>query len=201
MTWIKTIDYDQSTGKLRKLYDRVRDKNRQIDRILMAHSLRPGTLEGHMYLYKNVLHHVDNRMPKWFLEAIGLYVSILNHCGYCIAHHYEGMKRILEDDERSEAIQAALCADRPEDVFEGCQLDLCLYARVLTQAPASVDSSWIEKFRDHGLQDGEILEVNQVIAYFAYANRTVLGLGVDVGGETLGHSPGDSDNPDNWQHL
>jgi len=29
-----------------------------------------------------------------------------------------------------------------------------------------------------GLSDGQILEINQVAAYFAYANRTVLGLGV-----------------------
>lgn len=33
------------------------------------------------------------------------------------------------------------------------------------------------------------LEINQVVAYFAYANRTVLGLGVNTEGEILGLSP------------
>ena len=37
-------------------------------------------------------------------------------------------------------------------------------------------------------------------AYFAYANRTVLGLGVNTQGEVLGLSPGDSDDADNWTH-
>jgi uncharacterized protein YciW len=32
--------------------------------------------------------------------------------------------------------------------------------------------------RDAGLDDAEILDANQVTAYFAYANRTVDGLGI-----------------------
>ncbi len=54
--------------------------------------------------------------------------------------------------------------------------------------------------RAEGLSDGEILEVNQVVAYFAYANRTVLGLGVTTAGDTLGLSPSASDQPDDWRH-
>ncbi len=49
-----------------------------------------------------------------------------------------------------------------------------------------------------GLNDGEILELNQVAAYFAYANRTVTGLGVSTEGEKLGLSPG---NNEHWEHL
>ena len=54
--------------------------------------------------------------------------------------------------------------------------------------------------RTAGLDDGEILEVNQVVSYFAYVNRTVLGLGVTTEGDTLGLSPIDSEDPANWQH-
>jgi uncharacterized protein YciW len=54
--------------------------------------------------------------------------------------------------------------------------------------------------RAAGFDDGEVLELNQVTAYFAYANRTVLGLGIDTAGDIIGLSPGDSDDPDNWSH-
>jgi uncharacterized protein YciW len=54
--------------------------------------------------------------------------------------------------------------------------------------------------RKAGLSDGEILEINQVTAYFAYANRTVLGLGISTEGDILGLSPGNSDDPDDWSH-
>ena len=51
--------------------------------------------------------------------------------------------------------------------------------------------------RENGLNDGEILEINQVVSYFAYVNRTVLGLGVTTAGDQLGLSPGEAD----WRHL
>ncbi len=58
----------------------------------------------------------------------------------------------------------------------------------------------VEGLRAAGYDDGEILEINQVAAYFAYANRMVLGLGCSTEGDVLGLSPGDSDNPDDWSH-
>ena len=55
--------------------------------------------------------------------------------------------------------------------------------------------------RKIGISDGEILEVNQVTSYFNYANRTVLGLGVHTEGDIIGLSPGNSNNPDDWNHT
>ena len=37
----------------------------------------------------------------------------------------------------------------------------------------------VARLRKAGWADGQILEINQVAGYFAYANRTVTGLGVD----------------------
>ena len=65
---------------------------------------------------------------------------------------------------------------------------------------ADLSASDIDKLREAGFDDGEILEINQVTAYFAYANRTVLGLGVSTDGDIIGLSPGDSSDPDNWCH-
>ena len=53
--------------------------------------------------------------------------------------------------------------------------------------------------REKGWDDGQILEINQVAAYFNYANRTVLGLGVTADGDVLGTSPS-GDDPDDWGH-
>ena len=94
MSWIHTIDYQDSEGKLRKLYDRVRQPDGYIDSILLVHSLRPHTLQGHMMLYKNVLHHQDNALGKWFLESIGVLVSLLNQCTYCVEQHFVGLKKL-----------------------------------------------------------------------------------------------------------
>ena len=38
-----------------------------------------------------------------------------------------------------------------------------------------------------GLDDGEILEANQIIGYFNYANRCLNGLGVATDGDVVGY--------------
>ena len=69
-----------------------------------------------------------------------------------------------------------------------------------TLTPAAVTEDMVEALRDRGYDDGEILEINQVSAYFSYANRTVLGLGCSTEGDILGLSPNKSDDPDDWSH-
>jgi uncharacterized protein YciW len=74
------------------------------------------------------------------------------------------------------------------------------YARQLTRSPDEMRESVIEEVRAVGLDDGRILEVNQVVSYFAYMNRTVLGLGVTTKSDTLGLSPAVSANLEDWRH-
>lgn len=201
MTWIRTISLPEAEGRLRSLYERIKGPDDSIDQILLAHSLRPHSLEGHMALYKSVLHHSANRLPKWLLETVGIFVSLLNGCGYCVEHHYAGLRRLLGDEERAAAIRSALEDDRLGEAFDHRERAILGYARRLTESPAQIQSSDLVELRAAGLDDGEILEVNQVASYFAYANRTVLGLGVATDGDTLGLSPGDSEDPKNWQHA
>ncbi|MCP4329593.1 MAG: peroxidase-related enzyme [Alphaproteobacteria bacterium] len=200
MTWIRTISPDEASARLRKTYDRIKGADGHVDNIMTAHSLRPHTLDGHMTLYKYVLHHGGNTLPKVLVESIGVYVSLLNGCAYCVEHHFAGLTRLLEDAGRAAAARDALEADRPELAFTGRDLAALHYARCLTVAPATMAESSIEDLRSSGFDDGEILEINQVVAYFAYANRTVLGLGITTDGDTLGLSPHASDDPNDWSH-
>ena len=200
MTWITTIPFEKAEGRLKHLYLRLGAPDGNIDNIMLVHSLRPHTMEGHLALYKSVLHHSGNRLERWLLEAIGIYVSLLNRCTYCVEHHFAGLRRLLRDDARADAIRAALEARTPEKAFSGAERALMRYAERLTLEPAKVSEADIRNLRAAGLDDGQILEANQVIAYFAYANRTVLGLGVTTEGDVLGLSPSNADDPADWRH-
>ncbi len=200
MSWIQTLSAAEATGALKTLYARVTGPDGHIDNILRVHSLRPHTLRGHMALYKNVLHHADNTVPKWMLETLGVYVSQLNGCGYCVAHHAAGLQRLLGDDNRFWAIQTALEAESWRLVFNEREQALLNYTKKLTLYPAQMQEDDVEALRGVGFTDGEILEVNQVVSYFSYANRTVLGLGVTIEGDVLGLSPGNAADPSDWQH-
>lgn len=201
MSWIKTIPFEAATGKLKQLYQRVKGPDNNVDNIMMVHSLRPHSMEGHMHMYKYVLHHNGNTFPKWFLETIGVYVSMLNNCDYCVEHHYQGMRRLVNDDDRSEKVRQFLALRKPGELFGGKELALLQYAEKLTLTPADLIESDIELLRSSGADDGEILEVNQVTSYFCYANRTVLGLGVNTDGDIVGLSPNENDDPKNWNHA
>lgn len=200
MSWIKIINYKDAESRLKKIYDRIKGPNNNVDNILLIHSLRPHSLIGHMTLYKNVLHNSNNTLPKWYLEAIGIYVSYLNKCDYCFQHHFVGFKRLYDNDDASEKFKQAVINGNLKGVFEEKYLAGCFYAKELTLNHNNITEENIILLRKKGFSDGEILEINQVTSYFNYVNRTVVGLGVDTKGDIIGLSPNNSNDPNNWNH-
>ena len=188
MTWITIIEPAEADGTLAKIYQRSAGGG-QIDQILLAHSLRPHTLEGHMALYRAVLHHPRNTLNPAFAEAIGVLVSQANRCQYCVDHHLAGMRRLLGAPDRAEAWTRVLEDGPRAEVFDTRQRAALAYAEQLALAPADIEESDMTVMRKSGWSDGEILEINQITAYFCYANRTVLGLGVTTESEKLGEHP------------
>ena len=202
MPWIETVAYEDANAKLKALYDRVKGPDNNVDNIMRMHSLRPHTMEGHMAIYKYVLHHRDNTVDKWFLETLGVWVSTLNKCEYCVKHHFAGLKRLLNDDKKAAQIKAAIdCNNIDSAPLNDRQKTAMEYARQLTHNLSSVLEDIIKKMRAAGYSDGEILEINQVSAYFNYANRTVLGLGCSTEGDILGLSPNNNNDPNDWGHT
>ena len=148
MTWIKTVSYDEAQGRLLTLYDRVKGPDDNVDNIMLAHSLRPHSMEGHMALYKNVLHNTRNTVPRWFLESLGLYTSMLNDCEYCVEHHHAGMRRLLGDEARSRAVRDALESGDWPDAFDRRETAALIYVRRLTKAPAEIAEDDIQALRE-----------------------------------------------------
>jgi uncharacterized peroxidase-related enzyme len=191
--WIRMIADEDADATLKPLLDKVRTPHGTVDNVMRVHSLRPHTMEGHVVLYRSVLHNPDNVLPFWFLEVVASYTSILNKCDYSLAHHFSNARRLIDDDARADAIHVALAASRPEDVFAGKELALLNYAGKLTTKVAAMEEADMRPLRDAGCDDGEILEVNQVCAYFNYSNRLLNGLGVTTEGDTIGYYKKDAD--------
>ncbi|MEM6964706.1 MAG: peroxidase-related enzyme [Bacteroidota bacterium] len=200
MSWIKTIDFSQATGTLKKIYEKITGPDQNVDNVLQVHSLRPHTLRGHMELYKSVLHHANNTLPNWYLEAIGTFVSFLNQCDYCVDHHAQGLKRLLNDDEQFNLTLHSIQRNRVEEAFEGKELAGMNYAKKLTLSHHWITKKDFDNLKEAGFDDGEILEINQVVSYFNYVNRTVVGLGVTTEGDILGLSPNNQADTEDWTH-
>ena len=91
-----------------------------------------------------------------------------------MAHHRRGLRRLLRDD--------ALLA-RLEDDFETAGLDdrrleMLRFARGLTLTPSATRAADVRRLRAAGWSDVDVLQLVEVVGYYAYANRIADGLGV-----------------------
>ena len=154
---------------------------------MRVHSLRPQTMLGHLALYQSVLHSKDLTLPMWFLEVIACYVSLLNQCNYSFTHHWDNAEKLINNSRRAENVRHALENDILGDIFQGKERELLEYAKKLTSSVQTMQETDIIKLQKAGVMDGEILEVNQVVAYFNYSNRLLNGLGVSTAGDVVGY--------------
>lgn len=185
--WIKMISDDDADEELAQALELARSPHGTVDNVMRVHSLRPASLRGHVVLYRAALHDDANRLPKWLAETISSYVSILNDCPYSLANHWANACHLIGDEEKSAGIEAALRAHRPQEAFEGAELALLDYAAKLTLTPGDMVSADVDALREAGLDDGEILEANQIVCYFNYVNRCLNGLGVSTKGDVVGY--------------
>ena len=61
------------------------------------------------------------------------------------------------------------------------------YAEKLTLRLSEMKKDDVDNLRSAGLDDGQILEANQIICYFNYVNRSINGLGVTNEGDIIGY--------------
>ncbi len=54
------------------------------------------------------------------------------------------------------------------------------YAVKLTRTPGQVAADDVQALRTVGFSDRDVLDICEVIAYYAYANRIADGLGIDI---------------------
>jgi len=185
--WIRMIEDQDADPELLEVLKLARTPHGTVDNVMRVHSLRPNTMKGHVILYRAALHDDVNTLPMWLQEVIGSYVSLLNDCDYSYANHWANAKHLMGDDAKADAAESALKNRKPEDAFDGKTLALLRYAQKLTLTPGEIVREDVTALTEAGVDDGEILEANQIIGYFNYVNRCLNGLGVTTEGDIVGY--------------
>ena len=186
--WISMVEDEEADDQLKKIFDVARTPHGTLDNVMRIHSLRPASMIGHVTLYKSVLHSDEITLPLWFLEVIAAYVSILNSCEYSLTHHWNNAVRLIDNAQRVEVIHDALRSQSFENTFNEKEIAILHYSKKLTCDVENLKKVDVIKLKQAGCDDGEILEVNQVAAYFNYSNRVLNGLGVSLDGDKIGHN-------------
>ncbi|MBT3699976.1 MAG: peroxidase-related enzyme [Alphaproteobacteria bacterium] len=185
--WIKMISDDDADEELLDVLQLSRTPHGTVDNVMRVHSLRPNTMRGHVVLYRAALHDDANTLPTWLQETISSYVSILNNCAYSLANHWANARHLIADEARADDIEKALNERKPEHAFSGSELALMQYTEKLTLTPGGMVEADVQALKSSGLDDGQILEANQIVCYFNYVNRSLNGLGVSTGGDIVGY--------------
>jgi uncharacterized peroxidase-related enzyme len=176
MAWIKVINEGEAEDdRLRTLYKKYGDPFEGVDNILKVHSLNPESLRHHYDYYKHLMTGTS-RLSRMQREMIAIVVSAANRCRYSLVHHKDSLFQLTKNK--------ALC-DTVADDYHNADVgekDIAMmsFAERLTRDPGGMEKVDVKELRDVGFRDGEILDIVQIAAYFNFANRTALGLGVDL---------------------
>ncbi len=180
MSWIKIIEKEEATGALHDLYEHVESTRGKMSNILRVHSLHPKAMQAHLDLYLSIMFS-RSKLRRADRELLAVVVSATNGCDYCIQHHAEALRFYWKDEAKvQQVIDDYRAADLPEKTRA-----LLDYAVKLTRAPSSAEEADVQRLRNRGFSDEDILSINLITSYFNFANRIAEGLGVDFSPEEV----------------
>ena len=184
MAWTAIIGPEEAQGELKELYDALEARGVTLTaEFLGVYTQEPGILRWLTAGLKPG--YGATAIETALTQMIATVVSIVNGCGNCTAIHGALMRRTLGDDALADQImedytQASL------DPAVRAALD---YAVKLTREPRRVAEADVERLREAGYTDQQIVDVAHVAAWFNYVNRIALGLGTELRTEA-GARPG-----------
>ena len=104
-------------------------------------------------------------------------------------HHRRGLRRLLKDDE----LLARIDDDWRSAGLSTRRAAMLAYVEKLTSRPSDVAKNDVDDLRASGFTDRDILDICEVTAYYAYANRIADGLGISVEPWVAGEPAGEPD--------
>lgn len=170
MAHIETVDPKDAKGRIAEVYGTIAGSRGRIAHVHTLQSLDPDSLENHMNLYRSVVFGRSD-LSRARREMIGVVVSAANNCRYCVAHHIEALNHFWKDMDRCRT----LAENHRSLEMSPLDHDLCELAETLTRNPG--DPGSLMDSLKASLSDRGVLDAVQVVAYFNFVNRLVLGLG------------------------
>ncbi len=176
MSKIKIIDYEESTGRLREIYDDIIQKRGKLAEVHKMQSLHPESIVKHMELYMEIMFS-KSPLSRAEREMMAVVVSVTNACLYCRQHHAEALNHYWKNDERLKL----LITDWKSAPLSQREQLLAQLAAELTANPAAFEQNQLLlQLKNYGFTDLELLDASLVIAYFNFVNRLVLATGIGL---------------------
>ncbi len=131
---------------------------------LIAMGERPDLLSGMWEFTKSIV--LQGSLPPTVKEMIGMVIAMQNNCRYCTVGHTHALEAM---GVPSEVIKS--CAADPElTAVSPSQRAMIQFALKTVRDPRSVTDADLQNLRDHGLSDGEIIELIMMASWATMIN-------------------------------
>lgn len=142
-----------------------------------SQSERPDILEATWALFKGIL--LQGQLPPTVKQMISMTIAMQNNCRYCTVAHTNALEGM---GVPTEVIQS--CASDPDLAqVPPPQRAMLKFGLKTARNPQSVTDEDVRTLRDHGLTDGEIMEVVMVAAWSNFLDAWADVSGILVEGE------------------
>lgn len=181
MPWIHTVPWEQAEGELKEAYDWQAASLGEPAEFTMLGSLYPGIVAERLRLYRAV-EHCPSQLTPIERQVVAFVTSLLNGTAHCASGSRLKLGSIGLDPE----VQARIGADPGAPVTGDPRLDaICAHTKKLVLTPAAMEERDLQELRAHGLDDLDIVDLNNIASYYCYINRVVMGLGLRTTMDTV----------------
>jgi len=172
--WLPTLDLNTASPEQIAVLEESHPQAKTSDYYLtLGH--HPDILRQRSLAF-NAIMYAPGGLSRAERELASTVVSRINQCVYCASVHAQRFEQLAK---RNDVIRE-IFADPATAGTSEREKAIVQFSIDLTLNPAEIDAGHIQTLREHGLDDGQILDLIHAIAIFAWANRLMLNLGEPV---------------------
>jgi uncharacterized peroxidase-related enzyme len=170
--WLRVPTEEEAPAAVRELFDKASQRLGFVPNVLRIYALRPRHLELWNAFYDDLMRG-DSGLTKAQREMIAVVVSTVNRCHYCMVSHGAYLRKLTEDPVLVEQLRTNYkYADL--EPRERAMLD---FAVKLTEQAERCTEEDVDRLREAGWSDEDVMDITEVAAMFNFTNRLASGLG------------------------
>jgi uncharacterized peroxidase-related enzyme len=154
---------------LQAIWAKCQEKLGFVPNVFSTLSLKPQRLRDFMQMFNEIMLS-ESRLSKLEREMVAVVVSSVNRCYYCLVSHGSAVRKLSGDPQLGEMLALNYRVAKLEPRVRA-MLD---FAWKLTATPAEVTDTDRDALRAQGLDNSDIFDLAQVIAFFNLSNRMAI---------------------------